>query len=136
MITDYKYRKLRKIVKTSGVAKPVKELLFCTLRDYKKQGSEPETGTFGSSYVKKETQVGRCLVGAAIHDLKVFDSFTSKIRGDELTWESAAVAAFGVNSSQCSDIITGFDSVTEEEGFVPANKTQRLAYRLGKELGV
>ena len=138
MITEYKYRKLRKMVKTAQVASPVKKLLFCTLRDYKKQGSEPSTGTFGS-YTNLGNHEPRCLIGAAVHDLEVFNDIANRVRVNEDTWESAAQRVFGVTPDHCSDIIEGFDSITNEDDenpFRPENKTQRLAYRLGKELGV
>lgn len=141
-MTDYKYRKLRKMVSTSRVAKPVKELLFCALRDYKKERSIPEDGTFGPESLYEDRQEGRCLIGAAVHDVRIYNSITrAKLDNDieerGLDWEQLAHLAFGTTSSQAGDIINGFDSVNDElTSYNKKNRTASLAARLAIELGL
>lgn len=127
-LTDYKYRQLRAMVQRAKVRKSVKDLLSCTLRDYKKEASLPEDGTFGPSDGKGE---GRCLIGAAVHNIGIHSDWNG-------IWEEAAMKTFGINGDECDAIINGFDRTIEREDENGWNKsvenpsTQDLAREFGK----
>src|SRR5688572_6064053 len=111
MITDYKYRQLRAMVNRAKVRKGVKDLLHCTLRDYKKEQSVPAADTF------EESGKRRCLIGAAVHNVGIYNELEKTSWGeiDGSTWSRAAERYFGVTKDDCSDIINGFDTVVTNE---------------------
>lgn len=129
-MSKYRYGQLRKMVKNAKVRVPVKELLFCTLRDYYQQSSVPADGVF-------QEGKSRCLIGAAVHDKTILKN---KLRefgawgGDEHTaFVTAAQETFGVKDSECDDIITGFDTSDELKGNVYTRVT-KIANQLRGEL--
>jgi hypothetical protein len=120
-ITDYKYRQLRKMVNRAKVRKPVKNLLFCALSDYKKQASIPQDGTF-------QENKHRCLIGAAIHNIGLHSS----VFETNYEWERLAQKEFGIRPIDAEDIINGFDSrATNEDGDV-TTASRCLAREFGK----
>lgn len=130
-LTDYRYRKLRTAIKTSGVGRAVKEVLFCALRDYKKEESDPEKGTFGDQTNDYTYGKGRCLVGAALHNVGIDNALSDVI--DTYSWEEAAKQTFGVTSRQASAIINGFDAGGPSE-LNKNSRVQKIAHRLRVEL--
>jgi hypothetical protein len=129
-ISDYKYRQLRNMVNRAKVRKSVKNLLYCTLRDYKTEGSEAASCLW-------EQDKKRCLIGAAVHNIGVYN-----IQGG-LNWVAAANRAFGTTITECDSIVEGFDSSLFDEGgttkeragaFGKNNRVANLANRLRLEL--
>lgn len=126
-MSKYRYGQLRKVVKNAKVRAPVKELLFCTLRDYYNQNSVPADGVF-------QNGKSRCLIGAAVHDKTVLKNRLRDINGDEHTvWVEAAKEAFKVNEDECDDIITGFDTSDKLQGNTYTRVT-KIANQLRGEL--
>jgi hypothetical protein len=126
-MSNYKYRQLRKVVKSAKVRAPVKELLFCTLKDYYNQSSVPADGVF-------QEGKSRCLIGAAVHDKTILKNRLRDINVDEHTaWVEAAKEAFNVKDAECDDIITGFDTSDELKGNVYTRVT-KIANQLRGEL--
>lgn len=126
-MSKYRYGQLRKVVKNAKVRAPVKELLFCTLRDYYNQTSVPADGVF-------QQGKSRCLIGAAVHDKTVLKNRLRGINVDEHTaWVEAAKEAFKVNENECDDIINGFDSSDKLEGNMYTRVT-KIANQLRGEL--
>lgn len=124
MLTDYKYRKARKMVKNADISRGGKEIFFCALRQYKK-GIVPTDGLFQFKTGKTKQA---CIVGAAIADRMTFG------KTPEVDWEDAAVKEFGVSRDSVYNIESGFDADTREE--VPNSRYARLSYNLGKLLGL
>lgn len=126
-MSKYRYGQLRKVVKNAKVRAPVKELLFCTLRDYYNQNSVPADGVF-------QEGKSRCLIGAAVHDKTVLKNRLRDINVDEHTaWVEAAKEAFKVKESECDDIITGFDTFDKLQGNMYTRVT-KIANQLRGEL--
>ncbi len=129
-ITDYKYRQLRAMVNRAKVRKSVKELLHCTLRDYKKQASVPQDGTFENVWGNSVGE--RCLIGAAVHNTSIYND----VNEGGLDWEKAAQKYFGVTEDECTKIIRGFDEVayveTEDGDSRPTYASRKLAEEFGK----
>src|SRR5687768_13368452 len=120
-ITDYKYRQLRKMVSRAKVRKSVKNLLFCTLNDYKKHASVPTPDVF-----QQDKQ--RCLIGAAIHNIGVYNDVVEA----GYNWEKIATKEFGVTEDECQKIIDGFDNVAHNNNGDPTTASQYLAQAFGK----
>lgn len=101
-LTDYKYKKARKLIKTSRVNKGIKELMFCALRQYK-AGIIPETGVYQRCY---NNSMSACLVGAALADrIGRVDNVN-----DTAFWVDMAEHEFKVSDDQIGQIIEGFDA--------------------------
>ena len=119
-LTDYKYRKARKIIKSAKVKGGVKELMFCALRGYK-NGLKPAQQLF------VEGQKA-CLIGAAI---------TNRLHGDieefGFDWEQQAHKEFKLSWKDTNNIINGFDTDRSDK---PINKTARLAQNLATFFGL
>ena len=123
-MTDYKYRKLRKMVaQTKGVGIGVKSVLLCALHDYYKCRSVPEIQLF-------EEGNRRCLIGAALHD-KNMRPGKNEFGYYEDDWEDIAIKTFGINRKAANAIITGFDEVYRGH-----SKVSKLAHKVGVELGI
>jgi len=129
MLTDYKYRKARKMVKNAGISRGGKEIFFCALRQYKK-GIVPADSLFQERYGKVKKA---CIVGAAIADKMTFGETPKDSAGFD-DWENAAVKEFGVSRDSVYNIESGFDADTRED--VPNSRYARLSYNLGKLLGL
>lgn len=120
-LTDYKYRQLRAMVQRAKVRKSVKELLSCTLRDYKNEASAPVDGAFQEG--KK-----RCLIGAAVHNIGLHTS----LENDGYDWEKIAVREFGITPDEAQEIINGFDNTPHNENGDVSFASQLLAQEFGK----
>lgn len=129
MLTDYKYRKARKMVKSADISRGGKEIFFCALRQYKK-GVVPTDGLFQDQWngVKRA-----CIVGAAIADKMAFGNAPKDSEGFD-DWENAAVKEFGVKKSSVCNIEQGFDAYRYKD--VPSSRYARLSYNLGKLIGM
>ena len=124
MLTDYKYRKARKMVKNADISRGGKEIFFCALRQYKK-GIVPADSLFQEEYGKVKKA---CIVGAAIADRMTFGVTPA------VDWEDAAVKEFGVSRDSVYNIEAGFDAY--RYGDVGNSRYARLSYNLGKLLGL
>lgn len=129
MLTDYKYRKARKMVKSADISRGGKEIFFCALRQYKK-GIVPAAGLFQEEYGKVKKA---CIVGAAIADKMTFGKTPKGSAGFD-DWENAAVKEFGVKRSSVYNIVSGFDAY--RYGDVGNSRYARLSYNLGELLGL
>lgn len=98
--SDYKYRKLRNMIKTSKVARTVKNLLLCAVHDYQYNRITPGRGAFVDGR-------SRCLIGAGLHDRGIRRDFGNGY--SEGAWSTAATEEFGVTEHQVNSIIEGFD---------------------------
>jgi len=102
MLSDYRYRKAREIVKSARIGEGGKRMLFCALRQYRKN-LEPRAEIYQETILGKKTA---CLVGAALAD--VFEYQPNPNRGD-FSWIDEAVYEFGVRDDSVENLISGFD---------------------------
>lgn len=109
MLTDYKYRQARNIIKAARISDRGKEMLFCAVRNYRTK-SIPETGLFQR---KEGKTVKACLVGAAIADK--MGGFMSENEAELTEWEAKASHEFGIKEESIQNLICGFDNATSDE---------------------
>ena len=109
MLTDYKYRQARNIIKTARISDRGKEMLFCAVRNYRTK-STPETGLFQE---KAGKTAKACLVGAAIADK--MGGFMPENEAYFTEWEAKASHEFGIKESSIENLICGFDNATSDE---------------------
>lgn len=100
MLSDYRYRKAREIVKSARIGEGGKRMLFCALRQYRKN-LEPRDGLYQETINGKKTA---CLVGAALADV-----FEYKPADGYMLWNDRAINEFGVRASAVESLIDGFD---------------------------
>lgn len=129
MLTDYKYRKARKMVKAAKISNGGKNIFYCALRQYKKN-LIPTYGIFQEEYGNRKQA---CIVGAAIADKMQF-GITPTDTDDNPIWEETAVKEFGVKKSAVYNIESGFDA--EERTEVKNSNYARLAYDLSELFGL
>lgn len=102
MLSDYRYRKAREIVKSARIGEGGKRMLFCALRQYRKN-LEPKAELYQETINGKKTA---CLVGAALAD--VFE-YQPNPEGDDFSWNDRAINEFGVRAESVENLIVGFD---------------------------
>lgn len=107
MLSDYRYRKAREIVKSARIGEGGKRMLFCALRQYRKN-LEPRDSLYQETINGKKTA---CLVGAALAD--VF-KYQPNPDGDDFSWNDKAVNEFGVRADSVENLIGGFDHPPED----------------------
>lgn len=106
MLSEYRYRKAREIVKSARIGEGGKRMLFCALRQYRKN-LEPKAELYQETINGKKTA---CLVGAALADV-----FEYKPNPDEdWSWNYKAVNEFGVRAESVENLIGGFDHDPED----------------------